>query len=126
MTGIGRNWPRSGALILMIVAAVFWLWFGIGSAFVERLGLMNWVLHILVPCGAFVLSTLLALRRPQIGGALLAFEGLLALFFVLRNMAASGSYPLSTVVLMCLTLALPPLAAGVLFMAQARTLGERA
>jgi hypothetical protein len=126
MAETGRNWLRSAALILMIVATVFWLWFGIGSAYVERVGLMNWVMHILVPGGAFVLSTLLALRRPRIGGVLLAAEGLLALYFVWRNMAARGAYPLSTVVLMVLTLALPPLAAGVLFYVQARALGRPA
>jgi hypothetical protein len=126
MVNMGRNWPRSAALILMIVAAVFWLWFGVGSAYVERMGLMNWVMHILIPGGVFVLSTWLAWRRPRIGGALLAGEGLVALYFVLRNMVLSRAFPMSTVVLMCLTLALPPLAAGVLFFAQARTLGRRA
>jgi len=126
MVDMGRNWARSVALILMIVATVFWLWFGIGSAYVERMGVMNWVMHIVVPGGAFVLSTLLALRQPRIGGALLAAEGLLALFFVWRNMAASGAYPVSTVVLMVLTLALPPLAAGVLFYVQTRALGRPA
>jgi len=124
MADMGRNWARSAALVLMIVATVFWLWFGIGSAYVERLGLTNWVMHIVVPGGAFVLSTLLALRRPRIGGVLLAAEGLLALFFVWRDMAARGACPVSTVVLMVLTLALPPLAAGVLFFAQARALGR--
>jgi hypothetical protein len=114
-----RNWPRSTALILMIVAAVFWLWFGIGSAAYERLGAMNWVMHIVVPGGVFVFSTLLALRRPQLGGAVLVVEGLLALVFVLRA-SGSGNLIGSAVVLMLLTLALPPLAAGALWVAQAR------
>jgi len=117
-----RDWPRSVALILMVVAAVFWLWFGIGSAIYERMGAMNWVMHLLFPGGLFVLSTWLAWRRPTIGGALLAVEGLLALYFVLRNFVLRVGVPVSTAALMSLTLALPPLAAGLLFLAGPRLL----
>jgi len=99
----------------MIIAIVFWLWFGIGSAYVENAGLFNWLMHILVPGGIFTLSTLVAWRWEGIGGALLGLEGLAALSFIVRafllaNFTASG------LVLMCLTLGLPPLVAGVLFL----------
>jgi len=40
-------WQRSMARILMIIAIVFWLWFGIGSAYVEGAGPLNWLTHIL-------------------------------------------------------------------------------
>ncbi len=114
MTKVQCARQRSSALALMIIAIVFWLWFGIGSAYVEEAGLFNWLMHILVPGGIFILSTLVAWRWEGIGGALLALEGLVALSFILwafllANFTASG------LVLMCLTLGLPPLAAGVLF-----------
>jgi hypothetical protein len=115
MTKVQYRWQRSAALVLMIIAIVFWLWFGIGSAYVENAGLFNWLMHILVPGGIFTLSTLVAWRWEGIGGALLALEGLAALGFIVRafllaNFTASG------LVLMCLTLGLPPLAAGILFL----------
>ncbi|MFQ5858665.1 MAG: hypothetical protein ACE5LU_23945, partial [Anaerolineae bacterium] len=49
-------WQRSTAWVLMIIAIVFWLWFGIGSAYVERAGPLNWLMHILMPAGIFILS----------------------------------------------------------------------
>jgi len=106
---------RSTAQVLMIITIVFWLWFGIGSAYAENAGLFNWLMHILVPVGIFILSTLVAWRWEGIGGTLLVLEGLAALSFIVRafllaNFTASG------LVLMCLTLGLPPLAAGTLFL----------
>jgi hypothetical protein len=114
MTRVRYAWQRSAALILMIIAIVFWLWFGIGSAYVEKAGLFNWLMHILVPGGIFSLSTLVAWRWEGIGGALLVLEGLAALSFIVRAFLL-GNFTASGLVLMCLTLGLPPLAAGVLF-----------
>ena len=114
MTMVRYTWQRSAALVLMIIAVVFWLWFGIGSAYVEKAGLFNWLMHILVPGGVFILSTLVAWRWEGIGGALLALEGLAALSFIGRGFL-QGRFTTSTLMLMCLTLGLPPLAAGVLF-----------
>ena len=115
MTKVQYRWQRSSALVLMIITIVFWLWFGIGSAYVENAGLFNWLMHILVPGGIFILTTLVAWRWEGVGGALLALESLAALSFIVRafllaNFTASG------LVLMCLTLGLPPLAAGFLFL----------
>lgn len=108
-------WQRRVGAILMVVAIVFWLWFGIGSAYLERLGPMNWFMHIVVPGGLFILSTALAWRLEAPGGAVLCAEGLTALAFVTRAYRA-GNFDLSSWILMCLTLALPPLAAGILFL----------
>ncbi|MFQ5814114.1 MAG: hypothetical protein ACE5I2_13140 [Anaerolineae bacterium] len=115
MTKVQYAWQRSTARVLMIIAIVFWLWFGIGSAYVERAGPFNWLMHILVPGGIFILSTLAAWRWEGIGGALLVLEGLAALSFIVRTFLW-GSFTPSTLVLMCLTLGLPPLAAGILFL----------
>jgi hypothetical protein len=115
MTEVQCAWQRSSARVLMIIAIVFWLWFGIGSAYVENAGLFNWLMHILVPGGIFTLSTLAAWRWDGIGGALLVLEGLAALSFIVRAFLL-GSFTTSGLVLMCLTLGLPPLAAGALFL----------
>jgi hypothetical protein len=110
---------RVASKVLMGVTIVFWLWFGIGSAAGEGLGWVNWLLHVLVPAGLFVLSTLAAFRRAGIGGTLLTLEGVLATAFVVRSFDAGRSRP-STMALMVLSLTFPPLAAGVLFLASLR------
>jgi len=115
MTRVRYAWQRSTALVLMIIAIAFWLWFGVGSAYVERAGPFNWLMHILVPGGIFILSTLVAWRWEGIGGALLVLEGLVALGLIVRAFLW-GRFTASTLVLMCLTLGLPPLAAGILFL----------
>ena len=99
----------------MTIAIIFWLWFGIGSAYAENAGLFNWLMHVLAPGGIFVLSTLAAWRWEGIGGALLVLEGLAALGFIVLNFL-QRSFTASTFTLMCLTLGLPPLAAGILFL----------
>jgi hypothetical protein len=115
MTKNQSTWQRSTARILMIIAIVFWLWFGIGSAYVERAGPVNWLIHVLVPGGIFILSTLVAWRWPGIGGTLLVLEGVAALGFIVRAFL-QGRFTASTLTLTCLTLGLPPLAAGILFL----------
>jgi hypothetical protein len=115
MTKVRSAWQLSTARILMIIAIVFWLWFGIGSAYVERAGLFNWLMHILVPGGIFILSTLVAWRWQGIGGTLLVLEGIAALGFIVRAFLW-GRFTTSTLILMGLTLGLPPLAAGILFL----------
>lgn len=117
MTKVQYAWQRSTARVLMIIAIAFWLWFGIGSAYVERARPLNWLMHTPVPGGIFILSlsTLVAWRCEGIGGALLALEGIAALGFIVRAFLL-GSFTTSTLLLMCLTLGLPPLAAGILFL----------
>ena len=115
MMKVRGAWQRSTAWVLVIIAIVFWLWFGIGSAYVERAGPVNWLMHILVPGGIFVLSTLVAWRWQGIGGVLLMLEGIAALGFIARAFLW-GRFTTPTLMLMCLTLGLPPLVAGILFL----------
>ena len=115
MTKIRSSWQRSMAWVLVIIAIVFWLWFGIGSAYVERAGPLNWLMHILVPGGIFMLTALVAWRWEEIGGALFVLEGIVALGFIVRAFLW-GRFTASTLTLMCLTLGLPPLIAGILFL----------
>ncbi len=115
MTKVRSVWQRSMAWVLVIIAIVFWLWFGIGSAYVERAGPVNWLMHILVPGGIFILTALVAWRWEGIGGALFVLEGIVALGFIVRAFLLER-FTASTLTLMCLTLGLPPLAAGILFL----------
>jgi len=107
--------PRRMAWTLIVIAIVFWLWFGIGSAYVEKGGAFNWLMHILVPGGVFILSALAAWRWERIGGGLLLLEGIVALGFIVRAFLL-GRLTASSMMLMCLTLALPPLTAGTLLL----------
>ena len=45
MTKVEHFGLHVAAWALVLIAVVFWLWFGIGSAYVERLGPMNWVIR---------------------------------------------------------------------------------
>lgn len=115
MTEFLYQWLRLLAWMLALIAIGFWLWFGIGSAYVEQLGSINWVIHILVPGGIFLLSALVAWRWEGLGGALFVLEGLIALGFVVFAFVWRDS-PLLTTILLGVTLVLLPLAAGVLFL----------
>jgi hypothetical protein len=109
------SWRRSTPWILVVITIVFWLWFGIGSALVEGGGWFNWMMHILLPGGIFILSALIAWRWRFIGGFVFVVEGLVASGFLSVSLI-SGSLHGSTLLMMALTLALPPLAAGILFL----------
>jgi hypothetical protein len=115
MTKVQSSWQHSMAWVLLMIAIVFWLWFGVGSAYVERAGPVNWLMHILVPGGIFVLTALVAWRWEGIGGSLLVLEGIVGLGFIVRAFLW-GRFTTSTLTLMCLTLGLPPLVAGILFL----------
>ncbi len=115
MTGTQHARPRTAAKAVMIIAIGFWLWFSIGSTASERFGPMNWLMHTLVPAGLFIVSTLLAWRWLGIGTALLTLERLLATAFVMRNFSRR-TFSTSTFTPMSLSLAFPPLAAGILFL----------
>jgi hypothetical protein len=109
-----KVWYRRAAAILVVIAVVFWLWFGIGSAVVMQGTAFDWFMHLMMPGGIFIISALIAWRWSRVGGVILALEGLLALIFVIRAYAL-GNYDASTFILMILTLCLPPLVSGSLF-----------
>ncbi len=108
-------WQCRGAWILVIIVIIFWLWFGIGSAIVEGGGWFNWLMHILIPGGIFIISAVVAWRWQKVGGILFTIEGVIAIGFLTVALIAGSSNP-SLLGMMCLTLALPPLLAGILFM----------
>lgn len=109
------DWGRKAAWILVIISIVFWLWFGIGSALVEAGGWLNWMMHMLIPGGFFIFSALIAWRWQLAGGILFVVEGVVA-SGLLAVALLGGSLRPSVLLLMLLTLAFPPLVAGVLFL----------
>lgn len=109
-----KSWQRRIALILVVIAIVFWLWFGIGSAIVIQGTAFDWFMYLMMPGGIFIFSGLIAWRWNRIGGILLFLEGILALIFVIIEFV-TGDYETSTFILMVLTLCLPPMVSGMLF-----------
>lgn len=114
---------RTAALILAALVTAFWLWFGIASATVEQLGWYNWVAHILTPGGILLVTVLLAWKWEALGGTLLAIEGIIV--GIGYPILTRGRFPVTTVILMLLTLALPPLAAGIMLLVDARRVALR-
>ncbi|HET7221468.1 MAG TPA: hypothetical protein VFJ02_25605 [Vicinamibacterales bacterium] len=106
------------AWVLLAALIAFWTWFGLASALAEKLGWQNFVLHLLLPGGAFAAIAAIAWRSRVIGGVLLIAAGaLIALLYPF----AGGRFPGSTVVLLLSTLAAPPIAAGVLMLESTRS-----
>ena len=113
---------RNAARVLAILWAGFWIWFGLASGIAEKLTPGGVLLHTAVPGLFFVLLLVVAWRWEAVGGALLVLIGLLmavAYPILFRRL------PALTIFLTDLTLALPPLVAGVLFLLAWRRGGLR-
>jgi len=101
-----------------LAVAVFWLWWGAGSAYVEGFSWVGLLAHC-VP-GLFILiGTLVAWKWEGVGGGLLVGIALLVTAFLLWAISRGGyrgTYrPMAALVWS--TMAFPPLVAGVLFLA---------
>jgi hypothetical protein len=118
-----RQTLRWTALAIGGLCAAFWLWFGIASAIGEHEGLVNGLLHLLVPGGVLTGILALAWWRPASGGALLALAGVVVL--VGYPILVQGRFPLSTVLTVMGLMGLPPLVAGTLFLLEDRRRGAR-
>ena len=109
-----RRLSQPLAWSLIVLTTAFWLWFGMASASSERPGLINAVLHFLVPGGTFLVIAVIALRWRRLGATLLIAAGLG--IAVACPLTIGRRFPLSTIVMVTLTMAAPPLAAGVLLL----------
>jgi hypothetical protein len=108
------RWARPAAWTIILLVTGFWLWFGIASAASEDLGAGNWVAHVVGP-GAILLATAaIAWRWPVAGAALLVLEGLVVA--VGYPLMVNDRFPLTTIVFVLLTMAAPPIVAGVLLL----------
>jgi len=102
------------AWTIIIGVVAFWLWFGTASALSERLGWGNAVAHLLVPGGILAVIAAIAWRWRVTGAILLIAAG--GTIFVGYPMIFGEFFPTSTVVFVLLTMAAPPVAAGVLLL----------
>ena len=112
------RWIRYIARALAMIWAGWWMYLGVASAFVEGLNLVEVLVRTTLPGLVFLVSAVIAWRWEAIGGVALVVESLL--IFIAYPVMTYGSLPLSTVVFMLLTMGLPPLVAGSLFLVSRR------
>jgi len=103
------------ARVLALLWAAFWTWFGFASGIAEGLPPRGVLIHTAVPGLFFALLVVVAWRWQTPGGILLVAAGLfvgVAYPILFRRM------PLLTIVLTLLTMAVPPLVAGILLLVE--------
>jgi len=98
-----------------LAVAVFWLWWGVGSAYVEGFSWMSLLAHC-VPGLLILIGTLVAWKWERIGGSLLVGAAVLVTAFLLWALIFRGGYR-QVAAIVWLTMALPPLVTGLLFLA---------
>jgi hypothetical protein len=101
------KWMRYGARGIALIWAGWWTLFGLLAGIGEGYDLSGVFLHTLVPGLVFLAAAVIAWRWEVIGGILLLLEGsgTLIMFWFARTIEGFA------------TLALPPLVAGLLFLA---------
>lgn len=102
------------ARIVATVWAGWWTFFGLASGLGEELSLTGVVIHTTIPGLIFVLTVVLAWRWEIAGGLVMMAVGLLTLVY----------YPIATTWPGALTLAIPPILAGALFLWNGWRLGQ--
>ena len=112
------NWMRHVAGALVLVWAGFWLFFGLASGIAEGLSRGGVLVHTTFPGLIFLASAVVAWRTQVIGAALLLMEGLAVL--IAYPIMTYHQFRFSTIVFVILTMSLPPLVAGLLFIASWR------
>ncbi len=108
------NWMRLIARSLAVAWGGFWVWFGLASGISEGIGFMGTLIHTAMPGLILLASAFFAWRWERTGGALLVVEGLI--ITAAYPLSFGPRFPLATVIFVLLTMALPPIAAGVLFL----------
>ena len=112
------NYLRWAARIMALAVAIFWLWWGVGSAYVEGFSWISLLAHS-VPGLLILIGTLVAWKWEKIGGRLLVGVALLVTAFLLWAFIFRGGYRQMAAIVWS-TMALPPLVAGLLFLASQR------
>jgi len=103
---------RLTARILAAVWTLFWMYFGLASGIGENLDVTGIIIHTLSPGGVFLLFFLIALKFERIGGVIFMLIGIIVA--IAYPLTFGKNFPVLTSVLVILTMAIPPLAAGVL------------
>ena len=106
--------------ILMALWAAFWTWFGLASGIGEKLSPAGVFMHALIP-GLFFCALLpVAWKWPMAGGILMAGVAVLVAVAYPALMFRHRPVRWDWYGFILLTMALPPLATGVLLLAGAR------
>ncbi len=114
---------RSLGRALTLLWGLIWALFGLLSGLGEGMDVVGTVVHVTVPGLIFLATALLAWRYEKLGAAVLLAEGcIVAISYPLVFRAMSAS----TVIFVLLTMALPPLIAGLLFLLDWRKFHEAA
>lgn len=108
------GWARRVALVISLAWAAWWTYFGLASTFGAGLPLGQALSQIAVPGLLFLAMALLAWRWEAIGGGLLVLVG--SLILTAYPIMMMGSLPFDTILWFVMTIALPPLVAGWLFL----------
>lgn len=103
---------RTIAHSLMILWVSWWIFFGFSSGFSKGMTPAGVLLHAALPGLIFLLTAIIAWRWEEFGGKLLIYEGLLIL--VIFPAIAAGALSFGGILFVILTMALPPLFAGIL------------
>jgi hypothetical protein len=107
------RWLRITARSLAMLWAGLWMTFGLVSGIAEGEGVVAALVHTVVPGLIFLVSALTAFKWDLLAGILLVGEGLVVL---VGYPLGARHFPTSTVVFVLLTMALPPLVAGLLLL----------
>jgi len=113
MAGKSVNLMRWIARIIALLWAGFWTFFGIASGLGEGLDPAGVFMHTLLPGLIFLGSAFIPWRWQLWGGIVLILEGLVVL--IGYPIMAHGRFELNMIISMLLTMALPPLISGILF-----------
>jgi len=106
----GPKWMRIVARILATLWCAFWVFFGIASGIGE--GGASLVGHLIFPTLIFILLFLVFWRWEKVGSIIMI---IISLFVAIAYPLTFGRrFPAITTIMMELTMALPPLIAGVL------------
>ncbi len=100
------KWMRNTARTLALVWALLWTLFGLAAGIGEGEDAVTVVIHTLVPGLFFIAAVVVAWWLELVGGVLLVLQGLWTLYL----------YPFARTPVGLVTLALPPLVAGILFL----------
>jgi len=111
------TWLRITGRIILIIWAGFWVFFAVATILSEpfsAVGLLSCIFFSLM----FVISALIPLKWESVGTYLLIIEGVI--FLIVYPLRMASRLPPLTILFMILTLAIPPLTAGILLLMHQR------
>ncbi len=108
-----KVWKITG-YVLAFAWAFFWIWFGLVSGISEKIGFWATVVHATLPGGICLLAAITSLFWRKTGAWSMIFLGLAIM--VAYPLYFGVHFPVSTVLFVLATMALPPIISGVLLL----------